>query len=241
MEPKRENTIKLRFGSHTQNPSNDEVFTFFKDQGWTCDDLSAMYREDYCLFIRFQSEALVKSALIRLGTHVDFKYANGEKVRVSVSLANGMFRYVRIFGLPPEVKDEQIVSVLAKYGTIHQLVRERYPVETGFPIWSGIRGAHMEVVTEIPAQLHVQNIRARVFYEGLQHKCFSCGALDHLKAACPKRRSVNARLEVSAEQDGAASISSVTGGSKGISSFGERCRQRHHGSTACHVWYGGAK
>lgn len=200
MEPKRENTIKLRFGSHTRNPSNEEVFTFFKEQGWSCDDLSAMYREDFSLFVRFQTEARVKDALIKLGKHVDFKYANGDKVQVSVSLANGTFRYVRIFGLPPEVKDEQIATVLAKYGTIHQMVRERYSVETGFPIWNGIRGVHMEMVSEIPAQLHIQSIRARVFYEGLQHKCFVCGALDHLKAACPKRQSVNARMKLSTEE-----------------------------------------
>lgn len=218
MEPKRENTIKLRFGSHTRNPSNDEVFAFFKEQAWSCDDLSAMYREDFSLFIRFQSEARMKNALIKLGPHVEFKYANGDKVQVSVSLANGTFRYVRIFGLPPEVKDEQIAGVLAKYGTIHQMVRERYAVETGFPIWNGIRGVHMEVVSEIPAQLHIQSIRARVYYEGLQHKCFVCGALDHLKAACPKRQSVNARLAVSTEPASAGELGAA-GTSKEKGSF----------------------
>lgn len=200
MEPKRENTIKLRFGSHTRNPTNEEVFTFFKEQGWTCDDLSAMYREDYSLFVRFQSDALAKTALGKLGTSVEFQYANGTRVQVAVTTANGTFRYVRIFGLPPEVKDEQIVTVLAKYGTIYQLVRERYPAETGFPIWNGIRGAHMEIVSEIPAQLHIQHIKARVFYDGMQSKCFACGALDHLKANCPNRRSVNARLQSTSGQ-----------------------------------------
>lgn len=195
MEPKRENTIKLRFGSHTRNPTNEEVFKFFTDQGWSCDDLSAMYREDYSLFVRFQSDAFMKRVLGKLGTSVAFQYADGRHVQVSVTTANGMFRYVRIFGLPPEVKDEQIATVLSKYGTIHQLVRERYPAETGFPIWNGIRGAHMELVSEIPAQLHIQHIRTRIFYEGMQNKCFVCGALDHLKANCPKRQSVNTRLQ----------------------------------------------
>lgn len=190
----RENTLKLKFGAQSRNPSNAEVFAFFQKQGWDCDMLSAMYREDYSLFIKFQKEDTLKDALRKLGHQVMFEYENGTKVQVAVSASNGMFKYVRVFGLPPEVDDKHIVAVFAKYGTIQQMVRERYPAESGFPIWSGVRGLNMEVLQEIPAQVYVQSIKARVFYEGIQHKCYLCGSTEHLKAECPKRKSVNTRL-----------------------------------------------
>lgn len=190
----RQNTLKLKFGAQSRNPTNDEVFAFFQKQGWDCDMLSAMYREDFCLFIKFQREDQLKHALKVLGHEVMFEYANGTKIQVTVSAANGMFKYVRVFGLPPEVDDKALAFVFAKYGSIQQLVRERYPAESGFPIWSGVRGINMDVLQDIPSHVHVQGVKARVFYDGIQHKCFLCGSAEHLKAECPKRKSVNERL-----------------------------------------------
>lgn len=194
MEPKRENTIKLRFGAGSRNPNNGEVFNFFTKQRWTCDSLSAMYRDDFCVFIRFKSDELMKGALAKLGPKVNFEYDDGTSAWVNVTAANGTFKYVRIFGLPPEVDDRQISGAMSKYGSIQLMVRERFPAETGFPIWNGVRGLHMEVTTAIPAQVNIQHVKARIYYDGLQNKCFVCGALDHLKANCPNRKSVNGRL-----------------------------------------------
>lgn len=190
----RENTLKLKFGAQSRNPSNDEVFAFFQKQGWDCDMLLAMYREDFCLFIKFQKEEQLKDALRDLGNVVTFEYANGLKIQVAVSAASGMFKYVRVFGLPPEVEDRAIAAVFAKYGSIQQMVRERYPAESGFPIWSGVRGINMEVLQEVPTNVYIQGVKARVFYDGIQHKCFLCGSTEHFKAECPKRKSVNERL-----------------------------------------------
>lgn len=52
----------------------------------------------------------------------------------------------------------------------------------------------MEVKQDIPATIHVRNFQARVFYEGLQNKCFVCGSTEHLKANCPKRSNISQRL-----------------------------------------------
>lgn len=190
----RENTLKLKFGEQSRNPTNTEIFAFFQRQGWDCDMLSAMYREDFSLFIKFQKEETLKDALRKLGKQVMFEYENGTKIQVAVSASNGMFKYVRVFGLPPEVDDKHIEAVFAKYASIQQMVRERYPAESGFPIWSGARGLNMELIDDIPAQVYVQSIKARVFYDGIQHRCFVCGSTEHLKAECPKRKSVNTRL-----------------------------------------------
>lgn len=212
MEPKREFTIKLRFGAEARNPNNAEIFKFFNKQGWTSEDLSAMYRDDHSVFVRFKTEPMMRGALTKLGPKVKFDYDNGTSLEVQVQAAAGTFKYVRIFGLPPEVDDRHIVTTMSKYGAIQQLVRERYSVETGFPIWNGVRGLHIELVSEIPAQLTIQHCKARIYYDGLQNKCFGCGALDHLKATCPKRNSVNKRLAAAATPAGGSFASIVANG-----------------------------
>lgn len=194
MEPKRESTIKLRFGAGSRGPNNAEVFKFFGKHEWTNEELSAMYREDFSIFVKFKTEQLMREALAKLGPQTKFEYDDGTSMTVPVTAAAGSFKYVRIFGLPPEVDDRFVATAMSKYGTVQQMIRERFPVETGFPIHNGVRGIHMELVSEIPAQLTIQHVKARIYYDGLQNKCFGCGALDHLKAACPNRKDVNKRL-----------------------------------------------
>lgn len=191
----RENTVKLKFGTQNRGPTNTEVFTFFRKHNWNEDMLSAMYKEDYSLLVKFRSKQLMLEVLASLGNEVDFEYEDGSKIKLAVSTACGVFKYVRVFGLPPEVDDKPIADVFGKFGNIHQMVRERFPVETGFPIWNGVRGIHMEVTAELPAQVFVQHIRARVYYDGFQNKCFTCGSTEHLKADCSKRTSVQSRLD----------------------------------------------
>lgn len=215
MEPKRESTIKLRFGAGSRGPNNTEVFKFFGKQEWTNEELSAMYRDDFSIFVKFKSEQLMRDALTKLGPQTRFEYDDGTSMLVPVTAAAGAFKYVRIFGLPPEVDDKAIANAMSKYGTVQQLVRERFPVETGFPIHNGIRGVHIELVSEIPAQLTIQHVKARIYYDGLQNKCFGCGALDHLKAACPNRKGVNNRLNPPAKPGNGSFASVVTNGTSG--------------------------
>lgn len=208
MEPKRESTIKLRFGAGSRGPNNAEVFKFFGKQEWTNEELSAMYRDDYSIFVKFKTEQQMREALSKLGPQTRFEYDDGTSMMVPVTAAAGSFKYVRIFGLPPEVDDRFIATAMSKYGTVQQMIRERFPVETGFPIHNGVRGIHMELVSEIPAQLTIQHVKARIYYDGLQNKCFGCGALDHLKAACPNRKDINKRL-TPAQKPGTGSFASV--------------------------------
>lgn len=215
MEPKRESTIKLRFGAGSRGPNNAEVFKFFGKQEWTNEELSAMYRDDFSIFVKFKSEQMMRNALTKLGPQTRFEYDDGTSMLVPVTAAAGTFKYVRIFGLPPEVDDRAIANVMSKYGTVQQLVRERFPVETGFPIHNGIRGVHIELVSEIPAQLTIQHVKARIYYDGLQNKCFGCGALDHLKAACPNRKGVNGSPNVTTNSEGGSFAKVVANGKHG--------------------------
>lgn len=190
------NCLKIQFGSNTKMPTDKEIFAFFRKREWAPESLLAMFREprEYSVYVKFQSEDLMKSALLQCPPSDTFNYDNGETAQVTFATARGDFRYVRLFGLPIEVDEKHVAAVLSKYGKIHQMVRERFGPNTGYPILNGVRGAHMEIATVIPPQLHVQHIQVRVFYEGMQSKCFVCGSPEHVKANCPKRVSVSNRL-----------------------------------------------
>lgn len=199
MEEARANSMRIHFGPGKKEPTDHEIFHFMKvKMSLSPATLLSMYKDpkENCVFIKFKTEEQLKAALLRLPSAMDFDYSKYESTRVTFSAASTVFRYVRIFNLPPEIDDREISSVLSKYGVIQRMVREKYGAETGFPIWTSVRGVHMEIKSDIPASIHVRNFQARVFYEGLQNKCFLCGSMEHRKANCPKRVSINHRLDV---------------------------------------------
>lgn len=191
--------LKVVFGTKTKMPSDSEIFAFFRKRNWTCEMLNAMFREprELSVFVMFRTEDMMRTELLKCPASDTFQYDNGQTATVTFAPARGDFKYVRIFGLPVEVDDKHVATTMAKYGKIQHMVRERYGVDTGFPILNGVRGVHIEMASEIPAQIYVQHFQARVFYEGMSNKCFVCGATDHVKANCPKRASVNERLQQS--------------------------------------------
>lgn len=118
---------------------------------------------------------------------MNFKYRNGTSTSVVMSDADESYKYIRIFNLPPEIEDKDLHQVLSSFGVVRHLVRERYHQDTGFPVYSTVRGAHMEVSKEIPSQIRVKHFQARVFYDGLVNKCFICKSSEHIKANCPRK------------------------------------------------------
>lgn len=125
-------------------------------------------------------------------TETTFRYADGATTETMVMDAGGTIEYVRIFGLTPEIGDDEIQKEMDKYGNVKYLCRERYAVESGFPIFNGVRGIYMEVGKDLPGQIKIKGKQARVYYDGLKDKCFVCGTEGHLKVDCPNRSGVGA-------------------------------------------------
>lgn len=194
--------LKIIFGPKSKMPTDREIFGFFRTRNWTCEILTAMFREpkEYAVYVMFRTEEIMKTELLKCPPSATFVYEGHQETKVTFAAARGNFKYVRIFGLPIEVEDKHVASVMSKYGKIQHMVRERYGTDTGYPILNGVRGVHIDMETEIPSQIYVQHFPAKVFYEGMTSKCFVCGGTDHVKANCPKRVSVNARLNQTSGQ-----------------------------------------
>ncbi|XP_062707909.1 uncharacterized protein LOC134288139 [Aedes albopictus] len=77
-------------------------------------------------------------------------------------------RYVRIFDLPPEIEDADLVLMLQKYGKVQSTVRERFPAEFQLNMFTGVRGVYMDIESAIPDVLYFRNRKGRIFYHGMK-------------------------------------------------------------------------
>lgn len=210
----RKNTLKLCFESGAKIPSHLEVLRFITGQlDLSSADLHSVYKDenDGLFFIKFLDEGKFNEFCNHVEEVYAFKYDDSSKTPVTLVMASRIFRYVRIFNLPPEIDDKAIALVLGQFGTVRQQVRERYPAEYNLSVFSGVRGVHMEIAKEIPANIFIGHFRARIYYDGLKNRCFYCKEEGHLKANCPKLAAVSA-----SHGGGARSYSTVTAHGKPV-------------------------
>lgn len=187
MESTKKNTLVFEFPKDAPGPTLIEISRFVKNFGADRGKMDTCYRnaDEKCIFFRFKTAEAFNDAIVDNPEVLTFRYSDGNTVQVKMSVAGGLYKYVRIFNLPPEVEDAEIGRVLAKYGKIKKMVREKFPPECELDLYSGIRGAYMDVQKPIPAGLFIRNCKARIFYEGFKNRCFHCKADDHLKLNCP--------------------------------------------------------
>lgn len=195
----RANSLRIRFERGVPEPTDHEIFKFMKSKmGLSSEKLLSMYKDksEMSVIVKFKREEDMRNTLSDLPGTMVFEYNKYESTEVKLSSANAIVRYIRLFNLPPEIEDREISLVMQRFGKIVRMVREKYGEETGFPIWTSVRGVYLEIKEgiEVPASVFIRNVRARVFYEGIVNKCYLCGSTDHLKAECPEKKSVNDRM-----------------------------------------------
>lgn len=202
----RKNTVKLVFGPGSKVPTYLEVLKFaIGGLKLSATDIYSIYKDENGgqFYVKLIDEPTFSACIAASEEQYTFRFDDGSTAEVRVDQASRIFRYVRIFNLPPEIEDREIQYVLGQYGTIRQHVRERFPAEMKVNIFTGVRGVHMEISKEIPANLYVGHFRARIFYEGLKNKCFFCKEEGHNKAECPKMAALPKDSEKQTKQSGA--------------------------------------
>lgn len=189
MDKTRKNTMKIVFGTSTKIPAHLDVLRFVgQTLSVSASHVHSIYKDenDQMFYIKFSDEAAFNRFASEMDEQYIFQFGDGSRSPVRLDVASSLFRYVRIFNLPPEIDDKEISTVLSQFGSIRQHVREKYPMDYGFSVYSGIRGVHMEISKELPANLFIGHFKARLYYEGLKNKCFYCKGEGHVKAICPK-------------------------------------------------------
>ncbi|XP_065084820.1 uncharacterized protein LOC135714470 [Ochlerotatus camptorhynchus] len=184
------NTIKFSFSHCDAKPNIGEIVNFAKALDANPAEMEAVYRigEERGVFMKFKSEEAMLHSLTFNSEDLIFHYANGTTAKVRMSHAGEFIQYVRVYDLPPEVPDNELDKVLGKYGKIKRIIREKFPTDLCFEVYTGIRGVYMDVKKEIPTSLHFFNGKGNIFYDGNKDKCFLCKADGHRKLSCPKRK-----------------------------------------------------
>lgn len=185
----RKNTVKIEFERNMLRPTDLEMIQFGIGLDLTGKEVHTMYQDsnEYIKFFeKIQLDEFIKQTN---GTAV-FTYNNGLRTKVIIHEAIDT-KYVRVFNLPPEIDDEELLYELEKYGIIKTITREKYSAAMGLPVFSGIRGVNMIINKEIPSQLTIHNMKCRVFYAGIRERCFVCGSTEHKKSDCIQTTQTN--------------------------------------------------
>lgn len=193
------NTVKFAFPPGSQRPDWVEIAGFLKTLDSDLMTMEAVYKmaTDRSLCIKYKSEAAMQEALQRNKDGIKFLYTSGRSVELRMLMAGVDVHYVRIFDIPPEVDDKELLLALGKYGNIHRAVREKFPTGLGLDhLYTGVRGVYMEVNNDIPPALDVAKWKAKIYYDGLKEKCFHCQLEGHMRSACPTARLTEKRTQV---------------------------------------------
>lgn len=184
----RKNTLKVNFPVGSIQPTDKEMVDFVLQYGLTGIELHSVYKDisDSCIYIKFHTREVMADFLSNSQSNITFNYLNGTIVKVSISDANIDCIYLRIFNLPPEIEDKDIIEALKKYGAIKSINKEKYPPSFGLDAFTGVRGAFLEMQHEVPNFIYVQRFRARIQYIGQKEICFLCKLHGHKKTDCPK-------------------------------------------------------
>lgn len=186
MESLRQNTAKVQFQKTDPKPTDQEMMRFVLNNGLTSKDVHTLYQDlyDRCIYIKFNAEQKYLEFVSDKNV-LNFNYTNGATTQVTVKGASGVMRYVRVFNLPPEITDKTLNEAMHRFGNIISTRREKFGANSLLPVFSGVRGVCIEMEREIPQFIYIQNIKARIFYDGMRERCFKCGDETHKKQDCP--------------------------------------------------------
>lgn len=212
------NTLAFVFPDDAAQPSLAEMARFIKSLAGDVAMMETTYKisDEKSVFIRYRNEDAMKFSLENNSNVIPFHYTNGTKVMVRMSVAGGNIRYVRVFDLLPEVSDQHITSVMAKYGKVKRTVRERFPAEFQLDMFTGVRGIYMDIEQDIPEVIYFHHRKARVCYDGRKTKCFVCKSETHMKKSCPvlqeRRQKDGSHLEPTIEPQSVEATAAAGGG-----------------------------
>lgn len=98
--------------------------------------------------------------------------------------ADPVLKEVYLRHLPVEVPDEVACEAFRPFGTVHEVVRLKYP---GTSIWTGTRLLKVALASDVPVNLRIMRYPCRVFYKDQPRPCSICRSSDHLAFVCPLR------------------------------------------------------
>jgi hypothetical protein len=140
------------------------------------------------VFIKLIDNKYVIDLLQTTKGQAEYNHHTGEITLVTISMAGMGNKRVRVANLPPEVPDKELKAALAPYGTVIDILEEKWSRAYRYVVANGIRQVMIMLTRHITSHITVEGHRVLLSYEGHPTTCYGCGEIGHLYPTCPKRR-----------------------------------------------------
>jgi hypothetical protein len=125
-EDQKTNTIKVVFPVGSREPSDFELLSFAVSLGLKGEEVRMIYRDGREKWIYIKLEDGLEENVLREYEEAELRFENGSATKVRLMDAMGLFKYVRVFGIPPEIKDETLIEALSPYGEVLSVRWEKF-------------------------------------------------------------------------------------------------------------------
>jgi len=188
----RQNTIECAFDLKSPRISAYEIhewiyaqLRFLEDNEVLIVQIDGSQRHVY---IKLRDNNRLQQVLHLTGGQAEHRHTNGEISMVLVETEGLGTRRFRIANLPPEVPEEVIRTIMARYGEVKDVQAETWARFYRYKVANGVRIAVMTLAKHIPSNITIAGHRALVSYEGQPMTCYRCHETGHFHEACPVRR-----------------------------------------------------
>jgi len=137
------------------------------------------------VYIKLRESNRLRQVLHMTGGQAEYRHNNGEISKVRVETAGLGTRRVRIANLPPEVPEEVIRTMMARYGEVKDVQVETWSHIYRYKVSNGVRTAVMTLAKHIPSTITIAGHRVLVSYDGQPMTCYRCHEAGHFHQTCP--------------------------------------------------------
>lgn len=183
---RRENTFRIEYANVPKKPSFEELHEFIGTVlGMTHEEVQRIQcsRTLGCAFVTANELSIAQKVVEQHDDKHDIE-CDGKLYRIRLKMEDGAVE-VKLYDLPIDITDAQIVEFLRKYGEVlsiyEQVWGEGYRFG-GYP--TGVRIAKMVVKHNIPSYITLDGETTNVSYYGQQLTCRHCTEFVHSGISC---------------------------------------------------------
>lgn len=185
----RKTTVKITFAPRFARPKAYEIEHFLREE--------LKIDPQYVIGIHFSITSSVVYLKLSNDTVCDklvrdhqnglkFKHSDGNVGAVTIDHAG--IRTIRVFELPFEVPEKEVITALQPYGRVLSHVHEKWTTFTTYPVLNGVRQVRIDLTKHVPSYLTIGGCRAIIIYDGQPKTCSGCGKEGHVRSECAQKR-----------------------------------------------------
>lgn len=185
----RNSTLKISFSNKYPRPKALEIEQFIRDEvkvpvndvvGINFSIVSSV------VYLKLINDTVCDKILNATRRGLKFRHSDGHIGDVTIEHAG--LCTIRVFELPFEVPEEEVISALRPYGKVISHVLEKWAQFTTYTVFNGVRQIRIELNKHVPSYLTIGGCRAIIIYDGQPRTCSGCGQEGHVRSMCMQRR-----------------------------------------------------